>query len=91
MKLELKSIQYNAALSEETYAYSAKLYADGKHVADVANRGHGGCDEQYWRDHSARQAIEAYLLPCRNAIQDINSRESRSCLSPISKAGQMNK
>ncbi|MFJ7357229.1 hypothetical protein ACIQWS_23945 [Phyllobacterium sp. NPDC097923] len=61
MKLELQSIQYNAALSEETYAYSAKLYADGKHVADVANRGHGGWDEQYWRDHSARQAIEAYF------------------------------
>ncbi|MBA8904117.1 hypothetical protein [Phyllobacterium sp. P30BS-XVII] len=61
MKLELKSIQYNAALSDETNAYSAKLYKDGKHVADVANRGHGGCDEQHWRDHTARRDIEAYF------------------------------
>ncbi len=61
MKLELKNIQHNAALSDETNAYSAKLYKDGKHVADVANRGQGGCDEQYWQDTTARREIEAYF------------------------------
>lgn len=61
MKLELKNIQHNAALSEETNAYSARLYKDGKHVADVANRGHGGCDEQHWRDAKARAEIEAHF------------------------------
>ncbi|BCH11972.1 hypothetical protein MesoLj131c_62300 [Mesorhizobium sp. 131-3-5] len=44
---ELKAISYNSRLSEETSCYSAKLYMDGKHIADVGNRGHGGCDEQH--------------------------------------------
>jgi hypothetical protein len=61
MKLELKNIRYNAALSDETYAYSAKLYKDGKHIADVGNRGHGGCDEQHWLNPNARPEIEAHF------------------------------
>lgn len=43
--LELKSISVNQRLSEETYCYSARLFWNGKHVADVGNRGHGGPDE----------------------------------------------
>ena len=45
MKIELKNININQSMSEETYCYSAKLIADGKHIADVMNRGHGGPDE----------------------------------------------
>ncbi len=44
MKLELKAIEHSASLSEETYAYSAKLYVDGKPFASVSNHGQGGCD-----------------------------------------------
>lgn len=47
LNLELRNISHNERLSEETNAYSAKLYLDGKHIADVSNHGHGGCDNVY--------------------------------------------
>ncbi len=45
-------------------AWTAKLYADGQHAADVENRGDGGQDFYYWHDRNvmvefANQA-EAY-------------------------------
>jgi|GEM_PF-6443495 len=61
MNLTLKSIQYHARLSEETNCYSAKLFMDGKHVADVSNRGQGGCDEQHWIDRDAEAKISAHF------------------------------
>ncbi|MEE8608980.1 MAG: hypothetical protein V3S55_15355 [Nitrospiraceae bacterium] len=45
--IELKSIKVHTGLSEETPAYTAKLFVDGKHFADVSNQGHGGCDLVY--------------------------------------------
>lgn len=42
MKFQLKSVQYNSTLSEETYCFSAKLYIDGVHSFNVANAGQGG-------------------------------------------------
>lgn len=47
MKLELKNISYSARLSEETAAYAAVLYRDGKPVANISNDGHGGPDRQH--------------------------------------------
>jgi hypothetical protein len=47
MKLELKNIKVHLGLSEETHAYTAMLYADGKKAVEVSNNGHGGCDYQY--------------------------------------------
>lgn len=61
MKLELKAISYNAGLSEETHAYSANLYLDGKKVAVVSNHGHGGCDNQQWLDKAAEAKITAHF------------------------------
>lgn len=39
-KIELKGIKVHMGLSEETPAYTAKLYVDGKHFADLSNQGH---------------------------------------------------
>lgn len=47
MKIELKSIKVHLGLSEETYAYTATLYVDGKKAIEVSNQGHGGCDHQH--------------------------------------------
>lgn len=44
MKIELRKIQLLKSLSEETPAYTADLYIDGKLLAHVSNHGHGGCD-----------------------------------------------
>lgn len=43
--IELRGIQHNERMSEETNCYSAKVFVDGKHVFDVSNHGHGGCDD----------------------------------------------
>ena len=47
MKIELKSIKLSVSLSEETPAYTARLYIDGKHFGDVSNHGQGGPDMVY--------------------------------------------
>ena len=45
--IELRKISHNASLSEETFAYTAQVWANGVHICDVSNHGHGGCDMQY--------------------------------------------
>lgn len=41
MKIELKKIQYYSRQSEETNAFNADLYIDGKKVGEASNYGHG--------------------------------------------------
>lgn len=61
MKFELKNISYDSRRSEETAAYSAILYIDGKKAGTVSNGGHGGCDNQYLEKWVDRAAVEAYI------------------------------
>lgn len=42
MKIELKRISYNARLSQETAAFAADVYVDGKKAGSAENSGHGG-------------------------------------------------
>ena len=42
--IELKSIRVDQRASRGTHSYSAKLFVDGRHVADVGNDGNGGAD-----------------------------------------------
>ena len=42
MKLELKKVSHSASLSEETAAFTADLWFDGKKVAFCRNDGRGG-------------------------------------------------
>lgn len=44
-KLTLKKVKVHEDMSEETICFSAELYDDGKLVAYVSNRGHGGSNE----------------------------------------------
>jgi len=43
MEITLQKFQYYPLLSEETNAYNADIYVDGKIAARVKNIGHGGC------------------------------------------------
>ena len=43
--ITLKKVKLNTAMSEETLCFSADIYEDGKLVAHVSNRGHGGCND----------------------------------------------
>ena len=74
MKLELKNIKVAASLSEETTAFTATLWVDGKPAAAVSNHGTGGCNDYHplrgpdgAYDRSGLAAAEAYVksLPKR--------------------------
>ena len=41
-RVTLKKVSYSASLSEETSAFTADVYFDGKRIAYASNRGHGG-------------------------------------------------
>ena len=45
MKIELKNIKYCEAMSEETNAFTANLYINGKKVGYCRNQGIGGCTD----------------------------------------------
>jgi hypothetical protein len=42
--MELRKIKSFKAMSEETEAFTAQLWVDGKHIANVKNNGQGGCN-----------------------------------------------
>lgn len=59
-RIALKKIKHSEFASQETNCYQAQVHFDGKHVADVENDGHGGCDNQHkvtgaHREHDAMQ------------------------------------
>ena len=71
MKLELKNIKVHEGLSEETYAYTARVYVDGKPAIDVSNDGHGGCDYQYpVHNHTKAgdQIVSRVNAWCKNSL-----------------------
>ena len=47
MKIELKKIKFSEHLSEETNAFTADLYINGKNAGYVKNDGQGGCTDYY--------------------------------------------
>ena len=55
-KVELRRITYNARLSEETAAFAADVWIDGKKVGDVRNDGHGGCN--FYSPHTLRNDLQ---------------------------------
>ena len=50
MDITLKNVKIYTGMSEETIAFNASLYADGKKVGDVSNEGHGGNNNVDVRD-----------------------------------------
>lgn len=63
MKIELKKIEFNERMSEETNCFSADLYINGKHVGEASNHGHGGpTNYQSFTDegHALIKEAEAY-------------------------------
>lgn len=58
-RIELRRIEVHVGLSEETPAYTAKLFVDGEHFADVSNGGHGGCDMLRFVDGQSHETFKA--------------------------------
>lgn len=44
MKIEIRNLKHSPSLSEETYAYTATIYIDGKPAFHASNHGQGGAD-----------------------------------------------
>lgn len=59
MKIELKRFTTNARLSQETTAFAADVWVDGKKVGTAENDGHGGMTLVHL-DPSIRGAVEAH-------------------------------
>jgi hypothetical protein len=58
MEIELKNVQEYKKLSEETMAYSATLYINGKRAGEVRNDGRGGMTKITPYDQNGHQLIE---------------------------------
>ncbi|OIO40156.1 hypothetical protein AUJ10_03815 [Candidatus Pacearchaeota archaeon CG1_02_31_27] len=65
MKLELKSIKHSPSLSEETEAFTADLWVNGKKVAYCSNRGQGGCTDYHPYDPSLRPLLKEVEEYCK--------------------------
>ena len=59
MKIELKRFTSNARLSQETTAFAADVWVDGKKVGYAENDGHGGSTLVHL-DPSVRDAVEVH-------------------------------
>jgi hypothetical protein len=69
MKIELRRFTTNARLSQETTAFTADVWVDGKKVGYAENAGHGG-NTHVRLDPSVRAAVETHgkaLLPAEYA------------------------
>ena len=65
MKIELKKIYYSEQLSEETSAFTADVYVNGKKLLYAKNDGHGGCTDYNTYDPADRpflKEVEDYCL-----------------------------
>lgn len=65
MKIELKCFTSNARLSQETTAFAADVWVDGKKAGHADNDGHGGMTMVHLihLDRPMRDAVEAHCLP----------------------------
>jgi len=57
MNITLKNVQVYPRMSEETTAFNATIYLDGKKVGEVKNQGHGGCNFYHWTDPAKGKEI----------------------------------
>jgi hypothetical protein len=65
MKIELKNFKYYAGMSEETNAFTADVYADGKKIAYAKNDGHGG-STYYHAEPKNRTLLEQAEAYCKS-------------------------
>ena len=62
MKFELKAIKWSEALSQETNAFTANVYINGKNVGYARNEGFGGCTGVHINKEAAPTKQQVLLL-----------------------------
>lgn len=67
MKIELRRVSYNAALSQETSAFTAEVWIDGELAFHARNQGTGGADFYRqvgrWTEAEVNAWLTAYRAP----------------------------
>lgn len=63
MRIELRKVHYSKALSQETAAFTADIWVDGKKRGDVRNDGGGGANLIHPRELEGEIAAYAATLP----------------------------
>lgn len=58
MQIELKNVKHFPSLSQETEAFTASLYINGKHAGYAENTGHGGSTDYYAKDEKGKELIK---------------------------------
>lgn len=58
-RITLKSLKHAPFLSEETQAFTATVFWDGKRIGTSKNDGHGGCTDIYPRTDTERARLKA--------------------------------
>ncbi len=61
MKIELRRISYNAALSQETAAFTADVWIDGELAFHARNQGTGGADFYHQVGRWTEAQVDAWL------------------------------
>jgi len=81
---ELRKVKCFPEMSEETEAFTAQLWVDGKHLANVKNSGQGGCNEYQpvkpftWKDTQIYQTMQMdYEIGLRVIEMDETRKKQR--------------
>ena len=62
VKIELRNLRINKALSDETTCFSADVWVEGRKIGVAMNRGHGSCHDYHWTDQEAGKALHEYAF-----------------------------
>jgi hypothetical protein len=60
-KIELRNIKFHLGLSEETTAFNADIYVDGKKAGSASNRGHGDPVWYQFDNREVEAQFEAFI------------------------------
>ena len=61
MNIELRNIAHNKGLSQETIAFAADVYVDGKKAGNAVNNGHGGMTMVHIDDAMTFKRVKEYV------------------------------
>lgn len=77
MKIELKKVSFSERMSEETNAFVADVYVDGKKVGYAKNEGHGGNTDvrSYPETHDQFKKAEDYCKSLPDTVHDLGGNE----------------
>lgn len=80
MNFELRKVKIVEELSEETMCFTAQIWENDKHVADVSNRGYGGCNDVYvkemddkYKRQELRDKYEALEVEIEEMAEDFDT------------------